>query len=146
MAKKSATLSIGLEDVIYLGAGVLGGMAINGTINQFANDWDPNMKKMIPVGKMAVGGGAAFTKKLPKEVRLMGLGLGVIGAIETAKMAAPDVFTISGFGEDGDFYDEIAGPASDYDILPLNAGGGRVLQEHAEDAHVVLGMGAADVM
>jgi hypothetical protein len=144
MARKQKTITIGVNDLVYFGVGLIGGMAINGPINNWTSEMDPNMKKMIPVGKTVAGGVVAYTKELSKEVRLIGLGVASIGAIESAKMLAPEYLSINGYGTDGDFYDEIAG--SDYNYLPLNQGGGRMLQDHVEDEHLVTGqVSGADV-
>jgi hypothetical protein len=91
-----------LEDALFIGLGVLGGMASNGAVAKVTANMSPNIqeatKKYLPYAKVGVGGAGLMAKKLDRRARMASAGFGAVGVVETAENLAPQYFSL-GSGE-----------------------------------------------
>ena len=140
--KKKKIGKYGVERLLAVGAGALGGVLINNVVKNYTDGMDEEKKvtfsKVWPVVKI-VGGGYMVMQK-NQMVSDAGLGVVAEGAVEAALVFAPNQFQLSGlagfWGEDSHYYSDIG---SAYQSLPLDAASSRLLEEPVADTHGVMG-------
>lgn len=116
MARRSKSVSLGQEDIIFAVGGALGGLALNGVLNQVLANQPENTRntlaKAIPAVKLIGGGFLAMNSKMDRKLRFAGIGMAATGGIELGSQFAPDYF---GIGSSGDVFSLVAGT----DVLAL---------------------------
>lgn len=128
-------VTIGMEDVVAVGAGAVAGLLVNigasMALDKFAPDMDEetreNVDKGVQVAKVVGGGYAATQKTLPRYGRFAGLGLAGEGAVELAT-SLDERLSIA--GTSGSLFNEIGASGN---IVKIPLGQGRANDYSADD-------------
>lgn len=98
MARKSKSVNVTTEDVMFTVLGALGGLAVNGALNKALAsqpaDTVEMAGKLIPAAKLIGGGYVASQKKMDRRARFAALGLAGTGGIELGMKLQPKFFSI----------------------------------------------------
>lgn len=101
---KGKSISVSTEDIAFAVLGAVGGLAVNGVLNNTLATQPEGTRQMVgralPFVKIAAGGYLAANKKTDRKLRFAGLGLAATGGVEAGVKMAPQYFSISGTGAD----------------------------------------------
>lgn len=102
MARKSKSVTITTEDVLWGLGGAVVSLAANKVVNQATQSMPENTRQMIgnglPLAKVGAGVYAATRKKTPRNWKFFAIGAAGTGALEFGIKQAPQYFSISGSG------------------------------------------------
>jgi len=134
--RKSKSVPITTEDVLWGVGGAVASLAANRVVNQATAKMPENTRQMIAKGlPLAKAGGGAYVatrKKVSRNWKFFALGVAGTGALELGIKQAPQYFSISGAGG-ADIFSMLGNTSTvEIPIEPsgsLNAGGDGFVQE-----------------
>lgn len=129
MARKSKSVNITMEDVVFAGLGAIAGLAVNPLANKALENQSEQVRNTVgtalPLVKVAGGGYLVTNRKMDRRLRMGGLGLAAEGSIELGLRYLPGNY-VSIQGVNGDVFSMLGSTTVEIPVTPsasLPAGG-----------------------